>query len=255
MNTRYHFLDVLRGFAIAGILLVNTADITRLGYDVPFGSGASAGPAEPWLHYLVSGRFVPIFELLFGVSLALVIASVRNRGAQPAWVLVRRFGALFVIGLAHALVYPGEILRIYAVAGLVCLPVVLLVPRAIVLGLGVVGTAVGFGVFGGGIPATPGLFLLGAAAVAYGLLDRLEHPTRGIRIAVAVVALAAVPALWWQSQHPGDPRFTTAGGVAGGVLALLYIGLLALLTASPVGRVLRAAFEPLGRMEIGRAHV
>lgn len=247
--TRFQFLDTLRGFTIAGILLVNIRDITLFGHEASYAAIADSQPQQ-WLNLLVGGRFVPIFELLFGMSLAFVAASARSRGANPAATLLCRLGALLGIALLHTFVYPGEVLRAYALAGLLCLPLVVWAPRWALLGLGVVGTGVGFGMFGGGFAATPGLFLLGAAAVAYQIPMMLERAGWPVRIAAVVAAVATVPALFAQVSVGGDPRFSNEGGIAGGVMAALYIGLLALLFATRARRVLRAVFEPLGRMAL-----
>lgn len=249
ISTRFRFLDSLRGFAIAGILLVNIQDITQYG-DAHVNSNLADSAIQQWLNFLVSCRFVPIFELLFGASLTFIAASARRRGKHPAVALLLRLVALFAIGVAHSFVYPGEVLTPYAIVGLLCLPLVVWAPRWVLLALGVVGAGVAFGMFGGGVLGTPGLFLLGAAAVMFGVPERLERPDWKVWLATGALAVATVPALLAQVRTPGDPRFTDAGGLAGGVMALLYIGLLALLFASPARRIIRAFFEPLGRMAL-----
>ncbi|MDO5092654.1 MAG: DUF418 domain-containing protein [Propionibacteriaceae bacterium] len=249
LTTRFRFLDTLRGFAIAGILLVNIKDITRYGGEVLNPTLAQA-PIQQGLNYLVGGRFVPIFELMFGASLAFIAASARRRGKRPAATLLLRLVALFAIGVAHTLVYPGEVLKPYAIVGLLCLPLVVWAPRWVLLALGVAGTGVAYGMFGGGVAGTPGLFLLGAAAVMFGVPERLERPNWIVWLATGALAVATVPALLAQASVPGDPRFSDEGSLAGGVMALLYIGVLALLFASPAQRLLCAFFEPLGCMAL-----
>ena len=120
-SNRFHFLDSLRGFAVAGILLVNAADLMCLGHDVPVRPFQTIPLAENVLNFLVATRFVPIFSFMFGMSMGFVIDSAIRRGA-PAWkILLRRLAALLVIGLLHSILYPGEILRDYAVAGAILL--------------------------------------------------------------------------------------------------------------------------------------
>lgn len=62
--------------------------------------------------------------------------------------------------------------------------------------------------------------------------------------------MLTVPALMWQLTTPGDPRFTNPGGIAGLVMAVLYVTGLALLWHTPARRVIAAVFEPLGRMAL-----
>lgn len=139
-SNRFHFLDSLRGFAVAGILLVNAADLMCLGHDVPVRPFQAVPLAENVLNFLVATRFVPIFSFMFGMSMGFVIDSAIRRGA-PAWkILLRRLAALLVIGLLHSILYPGEILRDYAVAGAILLPFALKVPRSVRLVLGLLAT-------------------------------------------------------------------------------------------------------------------
>ena len=242
---RFPFLDTLRGFAIAGILLVNVPDIVELGR---MASGRATVTVESTLlYYLVSTRFVPVFAFMFGMSLVFMRDSARRRGMAAWKVLTRRLVALFLFGLLHMLVYPGEVLTQYAVVGLLVLPLVLLTSRIVLLALGLVLTVGSYGLVGGSIANLPGLFLLGAAAVEWGWPALLETGRKPVVISAAIAAVATVPALIWQRTQPGDPRFTTAGGTAGGVMAILYVVVLSLLWQTPVRRILEPAFAPLGR--------
>lgn len=248
---RWRFLDTLRGFAIFGILLVNARDITGLGNDL---ARPSADPVLDTLFLTVQTRFVPIFVLLFGISMWLVLDAARARRTttrvRPWQAMVLRMVSLTGIGLILWLAYPGNVLLEYGVFGLLMLPIVLLAPRWLILATGVAGTIAAYALFGGGLPATPGLILLGAAAAAYGLPRLLETSTRTVLVVFIATGVLTVPALMWQLTVPGDPRFSTPGGIAGGIMAVLYVTCLALLWHTPVRRVIDAVFEPLGRMAL-----
>jgi len=252
-STRWRLVDSLRGFALAGILVVNIPDIARLGYELLYVERIASVSATV-LQFTVQTRFVPIFVFLFGLSLFLVMQGALRRSAGrrgPAAVaLVLRLAALLVIGMLHSLLYPGEVLREYAVVGLVLIPVVLFAPRWLTLGLGLALTLVAYGLYGGGLPALPGLMLLGSAAAAYELPRILERGGRAVMITFLVAALATAPALLWQTTQPGDPRFTTAGGVAGLVMAVLYVTALSMLWKTGARRIIAGVFEPLGRMAL-----
>ncbi len=250
MNTkRIPFLDMLRGFAITGILLVNIGDITRLGdgLDTTARMAGNTEPAQQVLYYLVSCRFVPIFMFLFGISMGLITRSLRSRGERAWPQLMRRMVALFGFGMLHSLVYPGEVLREYAIFGLIVLPLVLCCSRRILLAIGLAGTLVTF-MIGGGSAALPGMFCLGAACAAYDLPQRLETAGRGTRPSLWITFALSIPALIWQVSQPGDPRFTTAGGDAGMIMTMLYICALSLLWQTRARNVLTILFTPLGRM-------
>lgn len=251
--TRWQFIDALRGFVLCGILLVNAVDITGVG-DAWIAAHATALPDDPTrtvLDAAVQTRFVPIFNTLFGMSLWFVLAGARTRSARPGLVLVRRLAALVGIGAVTALVYPGNILYEYGVVGLLVLPAVLWLPRWAVLGAGVVLTVAAYAATGGGLAATPGLMLLGAGAAAAGLPARLESAGRGVRAVFLASAVATVPLLVLQlTTTTGDPRFSTLGGVAGSVMAVLYATALSLLWHTRARPVVAAVFEPLGRMAL-----
>ena len=160
---RVDTLDVLRGFALLGILLVNVelfrgADLYRL----LAGEALDTSPADDVAQFLggwlVSGKFLSSFALLFGVGAAIIGGRVLSRGRSPRGLLARRYGWLLVFGLAHMfLLFSGDILFLYGLAGLLLLPFVFLPPRtllwwaagivavyvALMLGFGAMGMAAG----------------------------------------------------------------------------------------------------------------
>lgn len=245
---RWSFIDALRGVSIVGILFVNIPDITRLGYGL--GPHDQSSWSAQVLNFGVQARFVPIFTFLFGLSLVFVVRSAWTRGRRPWLALLCRLAALLGIGVLHALVYPGEILREYALTGLLVLPLIVFTPRLLQLVLGSALTVTVYALYGGGLLSLPGLMLLGAAAAAYRLPHTLNRAGRQIRWACAAALLLAGPAVWWQTTQPGDPRFTVAGGTAGLILAVGYVTGLSLLWSTRVRAVLSAVFEPIGRMAL-----
>jgi len=114
---RNPLIDILRGFALFGILLVNFpgSDAVR--------SGAADDAVRRLLTILVSGKFYTTFSFLFGLGFALQLLRARSRGRRIVPVYIRRMLALFLIGLGHAvLVWNGDVLLIYAVMGLFLIP-------------------------------------------------------------------------------------------------------------------------------------
>jgi len=250
---RFRFVDVLRGFALLGILFVNAVDISHVGVGW-IEAHRTALPDDPLrdvLYATTQTRFVPIFNTLFGVSLFFVLSGARARAPRPWFVMVRRLVGLVAIGALLMLVYPGNVLTEYGVAGLVVLPVVLLTPRWVTLASGLLLTAAAYAITGGGLAATPGLMLLGAGLAAYGVPRVLGAAGRGVATVFVAASIASVPLLWAQlAEGGGDPRFSTIGGTAGIVMAVAYTTGLALLWKTPARRALAAFFEPLGRMAL-----
>ena len=122
---RLQALDVVRGFALAGIFLMNIEWFTRPMQQMGQGIAASAtglDHAAAWaVHTFVAGKFWVLFSLLFGMGFA-VMASRAGPGPDFRVRYVRRCLALLAFGLLHALLlWPGDILHTYAIAGLLLL--------------------------------------------------------------------------------------------------------------------------------------
>lgn len=124
---RVAILDVLRGFALCGILLANILSFTGYFYlpeeqqaSLPF---ASTDPIVAWfIHFFIEGKFYSIFSLLFGMGFALQLTRAGEKGAVFWRYFLRRLAILFLIGLAHLLLlWTGDILVAYALTGCVLL--------------------------------------------------------------------------------------------------------------------------------------
>ncbi|AQZ60396.1 uncharacterized membrane protein [[Actinomadura] parvosata subsp. kistnae] len=225
VRTRIHELDALRGFAVGGIMLVNTWQHVEIKKTHPVG-----------LDWLIEGlfqsRFYPIFSLLFGISFLLFL-----RG-NSRWALLSRLFWLFCFGMIQHQFYEGEVLTDYAFYGaLVLLPASFLPPGLPVLLLGLVG--VGWAVHpavGGGPLLIPGLFLVGMG------LWQLRPPRSLLLPGFAAAALATLLlTAAWTSTH--DWTVYSVAALAGA--AAYALGLLLILRPK-----LSAVLEPLGRMAL-----
>ena len=80
--------------------------------------------------WLAAGKFISSFALLFGVGAALLAAKAWQRGWSAHRLLARRYALLAVFGLAHmVLLFPGDILFVYALTGFALLPFLRVRPR------------------------------------------------------------------------------------------------------------------------------
>nr|WP_244510198.1 DUF418 domain-containing protein [Natronobacterium texcoconense] len=118
-------LDVLRGFALLGILVINIwlFAMPMIGTYNPTLYGDFSGASYvAWFvsHVFFEQKFVTLFTFLFGAGIVLFLES-KERKSQPARRLhFRRVFWLLVIGLGHAyLLWYGDILVSYALCGLV----------------------------------------------------------------------------------------------------------------------------------------
>jgi uncharacterized protein len=248
-------LDVIRGFALCGILLANVKPIASVGDIViqvtPTGLD---GPAD-WAGLFIDQRFFPIFSFLFGVGFSLLLDSAATRTARPRLILLRRLLVLLAIGLVHHFVlWEGDILTIYAIVGLLVLLPSTWLPRWAVAVLAAVLIAAPPLAGSGGIILVPGLFLLGSALTRYGVIARIELTSRGPAILCLIFAAAAVPAVWLQVElQAADVQgqgFSVSLAVAGLLLAGAYVCAFLLLLRTPLRPALQAVFAPLGRMAL-----
>jgi uncharacterized protein len=123
---RISSVDMLRGIALLGILLMNIQNFGLPGnaYDYPPAWGGATG----WnLNYWVAnqiffeGKMRFLFSLLFGAGMILFIdrAEARGAGIRAADLFIRRCLWLALFGMIHAyFIWEGDILFIYGVVGL-----------------------------------------------------------------------------------------------------------------------------------------
>lgn len=122
---RIRSLDVLRGFALFGVLLMNMQAFAEVFavYMNPFALGEiSTLDYAVWcLNYLLAdGKFMTIFSMLFGAGIVLMTDRSRARTGRSAGVHYRRMFWLMLFGVAHALlIWKGDILFMYGLIGLV----------------------------------------------------------------------------------------------------------------------------------------
>jgi len=130
-------LDVLRGFAVMGILLMNIVAFAMPShaYINPRAFGGTTMPdLLAWAvnFVLVDGKMRGLFSLLFGASMLLVIERARAAGQSGTRVHLSRMAWLAVFGLIHLhLIWFGDILTLYAICGAVALLLVNRSPTAL----------------------------------------------------------------------------------------------------------------------------
>ena len=124
-------IDVLRGIALFGVLIVNLMNEFRVSVFQQFvGISNAQGESDRLIERIValgfSSKALCLFSLLFGVGLAIQLERLSRYG-HPLYWLSRRLAVLMVFGLIHLLfIWNGDILTEYAVAGLVALPLLLM---------------------------------------------------------------------------------------------------------------------------------
>ena len=220
MDQRIEALDVVRGFALIGIFLMNIEWFNRpfatFDEGMPLGLTGADWLASWFIAYFVQGKFWTIFSLLFGMGFAVMLVRAERAGRDFTRIYLRRILALAVFGAAHYIfLWHGDILFSYSVAALALLIVLYGRARPILIGCAVL---IGLGL----IPGADLFFRVASGLATYGLLALYLRGTRqvtwrGVSMPVFCVILLAAGAittlvavvLWALPDGPIEPRAPT----------------------------------------------
>ena len=131
-NTRIDVADALRGIAVAGIILYHSVEhfdiFTKepIVYTLPCDD--LVGKVLAWL---LSGKMYGIFAMLFGLSFFIMNDNQQQKGKCFSGRFAWRMCLLFVFGLVNVAFYDGDILMLYAVYGLLLIPISYLPSKAV----------------------------------------------------------------------------------------------------------------------------
>ena len=142
-SSRITSLDLIRGVAVLGILLMN---VVSFKYGQVAYWNLSAGASETWLDWAVGvfgeifieQKFMGLFSLLFGAGVMLFIDRASARERHPIRLNLWRNILLLGIGILHYQLWEGDVLMLYAVASAILLSLRRLSPLALI----VVGTGI-----------------------------------------------------------------------------------------------------------------
>ncbi|MBK8727428.1 MAG: DUF418 domain-containing protein [Holophagaceae bacterium] len=129
-------LDVLRGLALLGVLLVNldvfNGAMWARDAKLPVALGWGGAVAEAVVRIFLEGKAAALLGLLFGAGLAIQLEGADRKGRGYTAFALRRVGALALFGLAHSLLlWNVDILLDYALISLMVLPFLRLRPGRI----------------------------------------------------------------------------------------------------------------------------
>ncbi len=217
VSQRIEALDVVRGFALLGIFLMNIEFFNRtmasLGEGMPRGLTGVNWLASWFVAYFVQGKFWTIFSLLFGMGFAVMMTRAEQAGREFKIVYLRRVLALAVFGAAHFIfLWQGDILFSYAVGALMLMVVLYGKTRPIFIGIAV---AIGVGF----IPGFSSSFAVAAGLAAAGLIALYLRSGKHINIrghaiplfsflvlTVGALLVVAAAVFWLLPNGPVEPR-------------------------------------------------
>jgi len=288
-------LDAVRGVAVLGILLMNVVSYGLVD-TAPYFNLDAAGP-QSWLDWVIGGagevladqKFMALFSMLFGAGIVLFADRAAAKGRRPALLSLWRNFLLLLIGIAHTLIWEGDVLVVYALCAplLVAMrklrPVTLLALGSAVflssallalLAAGSVGSdGAGLGEFwfaGGGSPSDEvglfllsdfflralGMMLIGVALYRTGVITGTRTPAFYRRLTVWGLAIGlplSGVGLAFVASNDFDPSVALTGevpNILGTIPAALgYLGLISLWNKRSNGALHRRV-RAVGRMAL-----
>jgi uncharacterized protein len=216
-SQRIEALDVVRGFALLGIFLMNiewfNRPIRSLGEGMPRGLTGIDWLASWFIAYFVQGKFWTIFSLLFGMGFAVMMTRAAQAGREFRIVYLRRVLALAVFGAAHfLLLWEGDILFSYAVGALMLMIVLYGKTRPLLIGIAIAA----------GLAFIPGWGSVAAVAIGLALAGLLALYLRSgkhvnifghgvplfsfLLLVIGSLLIVAAAVFWLLPDGPIEPR-------------------------------------------------
>lgn len=118
LHERNETLDIIRGFSLLGIILVNIFGFFTPQPYIQLATWFTEATDIIWhqlLDIYVQSSFYPLFAMLFGYGIALQYLKAKERNTKFYSFVSRRIVLLFIFGMLHAyLIWWGDILATYA---------------------------------------------------------------------------------------------------------------------------------------------
>lgn len=133
-SSRLHVVDALRGFAIVSIMLLHNIEHFDFYYEpegLPVWMVSLDKGIWDTLFFLFGGKSYAIFALLFGLTFFIQSDNQARRGRDFRGRFAWRLLLLLLFGIINSSFYEGDILMIYAMIGLVLIPVARLGDRSV----------------------------------------------------------------------------------------------------------------------------
>lgn len=126
-NTRIDVADILRGIAIAGIILIHFLEhLNFFLFPEPKNEFWASVNSAVWdsTFFLLAGKMYAIFAMLFGLSFFIQHDNQAQKGIDFRPRFLWRMILLMLFGLFDLLFYNGDILFLYAVCGVLIIPLI-----------------------------------------------------------------------------------------------------------------------------------
>lgn len=213
---RIHLIDILRGFALIGILFANISGIGRLAF--------SEAPSDRFIYDLTGlvfeQRFFPIFSFLFGLGFFIFMRNADEKGLPATHLMIRRLIVLILFGIGHQFLQPGEALLLYGILGFALLP---FFKRSAKISLMASLVALVFGILLTEYFVILAMFFLGMYLGKLDYFNQLERYRRPTRIVWLLSLLLIYPLLWAQQTYYASGSYSTWLAAAGLAIATAMV--------------------------------
>jgi len=125
-NERIEQIDILRGFALLGVLLVNALGYNSSFFDFGGFYSTFTDSLNSTVYHIITNyaadKFIGLFSFLFGVSFSIMYLKNKNSDTQFASFYLRRLSILMIFGIIHIMFFwAGDILFTYSLVGVLLL--------------------------------------------------------------------------------------------------------------------------------------
>jgi len=117
-------VDVIRGFALIGVLIANFTSYVDQQTPEPILNSISSSLDRFLMTFnsvFLEWKFMTLFSILFGYGFGLILESLEKKNINPNFFFVKRMFWLFVFGVIHSMFWWGDVLNLYAMSGILLL--------------------------------------------------------------------------------------------------------------------------------------
>lgn len=117
-------VDVIRGFALIGVLIANFTSYVDQQTPEPILNSISSSLDRCLITFnsvFLEWKFMTLFSILFGYGFGLILESLAKKNINPNLFFIKRMFWLFVFGAIHCMFWWGDVLNLYAMSGILLL--------------------------------------------------------------------------------------------------------------------------------------
>lgn len=117
-------VDVIRGFALIGVLIANFTSYVDQQTPEPILNSISSSLDRFLMSFnavFLEWKFMTLFSILFGYGFGLILESLEKKNITPNFFFVKRMFWLFVFGVIHSIFWWGDVLNLYSMSGILLL--------------------------------------------------------------------------------------------------------------------------------------